>query len=297
MKSPLNSFCSRLFASGILIAVLSANAQDAPNAGKKTLSVETIKPVGAVADKIGKAGKANSLDQLVQSLDGQLTDRLNATHKFDLLASSDLKDILKVQDRADSGNFDANDKAAEQFKLAKSQFVLITTLDDFRDYSETIQFEGIGQSGTMRVFQLSAIGKIYDTKTGKLLNSASFEISNTNKTINDSDTTRNGDLSDELVAAISRDMAGKIARHVVGVLCPPTVVDVTGTQVTIDWGSGMPIAKDDEWEVCVQKMKKGIPVMVTVGKVKITRVDEMSATGEIVGENNGIAEDCVMRKP
>lgn len=296
MKSPFQFSSSKLFILGLLVAC-SMHAQDAANADKKTISVETIKPAGAVAEKIAKAGKANSLDQLVQSLDAQLTDRLNATHKFDVSASSDLKDIIKVQDRANSGNFDANDKAAEQFKLAKSEFILITTLDDFRDYRETVTFEGIGQSGTLRIFELSAIGKIYNTKTGKLLNSEPFSISVTNKTINDSLTTKDGDLSDALVATISRETAAKIASHIVGVICPPTVVDVTGSQVTIDWGNGLPISIGEQWEVCVQKMKKGIPVMVPMGKVKITRVDDKSSTGEIQGENLGIAEDCVLRKP
>ena len=280
-----------------LLAAAGLRAQDTPDANRKTISVETIKPAAAVADKISKAGKAGSLDQLVQSLDAQLTDRLNATHKFDVLASSDLKDILKVQARADSGNYDASDKSAEPFKLAKSEFVLITSLDDFRDYKQTVTFQGIGQSGTLRIFNLSAVGKIYNTKTGSLLSSEPFSISATNKAITDAGSTADGDLSDALVVDIARETASKISSQIVGIICPPTVVDVTGNQVTIDWGVGLPIAKGEDWEVCVKKLKHGIPVMVPVGKVKITRVDDKSTTGEIIGDNLGIAEDCVLRQP
>ena len=52
-------------------------------------------------------------------MNGQLIDRINATRKFQVVARSDLDDILKEQDFASSGNVDLNDKsAAQQFKIA-----------------------------------------------------------------------------------------------------------------------------------------------------------------------------------
>jgi Curli production assembly/transport component CsgG len=267
-----------------------ASAQD-----KATIRVSTIKPTPSLEASLN-ADQKLELGRIVESLDSQLTDRIAATHKFDIVGGSDLTNIIGNQDLENSGNFDSK-TAAKVGALNGAKYVLVTTVDNYQDNIKTQLFEGTDRSGTRREFIFSAVGKIYDSTTGKMLDSANFSIAHTNIEVNLNSVVKNGNLSDEMMTDVSRDMAGKIANRVAAVVFPPTVIDVTGIQVTIDWGSGMPISDGDEWEVCVQKLKKGIPVLVSVGKVKIVRVDEASSTGEIIGENLGIAEDCVLRKP
>ena len=151
------------------------------------------------------------MDRVVQSLDGQLIDRINATRKFQVVGRSDLKEALKEQECfADSGNVDTNDKAAaQQFKLAGAKYILVTTVDDFQDYIETATFQGTDRSATKRVIRFSCVGKIYETTTVKLLESANFQISNKDISENRTYSTRDGLLSDELLVAIARSMAEK----------------------------------------------------------------------------------------
>lgn len=81
------------------------------------------------------------MDRVLQSMNGQLIDRINATRKFQVVARSDLDDIMKEQDFANSGNVDPDDKSASQrFKLSGMKYLLVTTADDFQDYNETATF-------------------------------------------------------------------------------------------------------------------------------------------------------------
>ena len=129
------------------------------------------------------------------------------------------------------------------------------------------------------------------------MESANFQTS-TNKDITDFATaTVEGNRTDSLLVAIARDMAGKIANRVVDVISPATVTDVTGKQVTLDWGDGMFLAKGDKFEVFKLKQKANAdPVEISMGFVEIKRVNPKSSSAEIVGENLGIDEGCILRR-
>ncbi|MEI9962923.1 MAG: hypothetical protein WDM76_17950 [Limisphaerales bacterium] len=104
-----------LLAAALLPAL--ASAQD----GKATLAISSIKPTPALAASVSKittvtstqadangGGKSEAvvldnkqeLNRIIESLDSQLIDRINATRKFDIVGRSDLNDILKEQDSA-----------------------------------------------------------------------------------------------------------------------------------------------------------------------------------------------------
>ena len=88
----------------------------------ETLGVGAVKPTDAIVQKSTTAAKRNSLDRAVQSLDGQLIDCINATRKFQVVGRSDLKELLKEQEFAASGNVDTADKnAAQQFKMTAAK--------------------------------------------------------------------------------------------------------------------------------------------------------------------------------
>ena len=277
--------------------VLGPTCMNAQN-GTPTLGVAAIKPTPALAAAVEKKGKSNQMARTVESLDGQLIDRFNTTRKFEIRAGSDLKEILKEQILADSGTVDANDKSvAKSFKIAGVKYLLVTTLDHFEDITVREELKIQKEVIQVRKIELSAIGKIYDSTTGKLLESANFQTS-TNKDITDFATaTVEGNRTDSLLVAIARDMAAKIANRVVEVVSPAKVTDVTGKQVTIDWGDGMFLAKGDKFEVFKLKQKANAdPVEISIGFVEIKRVNAKSSSSEIIGENLGIEEGCILRR-
>ena len=192
---------------------------------KSTLAVSSIKPTPSLAASV-KPDKKLEMDRIIESLDSQLIDRINATRKFDVVGRSDLSDIIKEQDLGASGNVDAK-TAAKAGKLTGAKYLLVTTVDDFQDYVEKATFEGTGRSATKRVFRFSVVGKIYDSSTGKLLESANFQTGNDAfKQIQEERnySVKDGELSDEMMVAVSRDMAQKIANHVADVIFPAKVL-------------------------------------------------------------------------
>lgn len=270
----------------------------------ETLGVGPVKVSPAVVRSAEKAGKEIEMDRVVQSLDGQLIDRVNATRKFQVVGRSDLKEILKEQSFANSGNVDINDKSSvQQFKLAGAKYIIVTTVDDFQDYIETATFQGTGRSAIKRVIRFSCIGKIYDTTTGKLLESANFQISNKDISEDRVYATRDGLLSDELLVVIARSMAEKIANRVSDVIFPPRVLIRRDKQITINRGDGTDIAAGQIWDVFAVGEELIDPDTkenlgseeIPAGRVKIISVLPKTSTAEIL-EDYGIDKMAILRK-
>ncbi|HHT9114431.1 MAG TPA: CsgG/HfaB family protein [Candidatus Wunengus sp. YC65] len=270
----------------------------------ETLGVGSVKLTPAVVQSAARIGKKVEMDRVVQSLDGQLIDRINATRKFQVVGRSDLKEVLKEQSFTDSGNVDTNDKAAaQQFKLAGAKYILVTTVDDFQDYNEVATFQGTGRSATKRVVRLSCVGKIYDSTTGKLLESTNFQISNKDVSENKTYSVRDSNLNGNLLVAIAREMSGKIANRVTDVIFPPKVLSKRGKQITINRGDGTDIAVGQIWNVFTLGEELIDPDTkeslgreeILIGKVKIIGVLPKTSTAEII-EDLGIDKEAVLRK-
>jgi hypothetical protein len=275
----------------------------------ETLGIAAITPTDALRQSTDKAGKTLSLNRVLESLDSQMLDRFNATRKFQLVAASDLKEIIKKQELAQSGNFDSSDKSlAQQFKLAGTKYYLVTTIDDFQDYVERATFAGTGDTATKRVFRLSIIGKIYDSTTGALKESANFQTGNDEfKQIQQERnySVKDGELSDEMMVAVARNMAEKIANHVVDVLNPAKILVKRDTEVTINRGDGAGVAVGDTFNVYALGDEMIDPDTkaslgreeVKVGQVKITEVDPKFSKAQILSDTGGIAAGAILRKP
>ncbi len=286
---------------GVLLLAASAPAQE----GKATLAVSSIKPTPSLATSV-KPDKKVEMGRILESLDSQLIDRINATRKFDVVGRSDLADILKEQDLGASGNVDAK-TAAKAGKLTGAKYLLVTTVDDFQDYVEKATFEGTGRSATKRVFRLSVVGKVYDASTGKLLESANFQTGNDEfKRIQEerSYTVKDGELSDEMMVAVSRDMAQKIANRIADVIFPAKVLLKRDKEITINRGEGGGVAVGDIFNVYALGEELTDPDTkeslgheeVKVGKVKITQVNPKTSTAEIL-DDTGIDKGAILRKP
>ncbi len=316
-----NSFLKNLFiAAGIALLPALAGAQE-----KATIAISSIKPTPSVAASVKDGTQVDSvtgtasqvktdsvvldtkqeLNRIIESLDSQLIDRVNATRKFDVLSRSDLADVVKEQDLGASGNVDSK-TAAKAGQLAGAKYLLVATVDDFQDYYEKAVFEGTGRSATKRVFRFSIVGKIYDSSTGKLLESANFQTGNDEfKQIQQdrSYSVNNGLLSDEMMVAISRSMAEKIANHVVDVIYPAKVLIKRDNMVTINRGEGGGVAEGDLFNVFALGEEMIDPDTkeslgheeVKVGQVKISQVNPKTSMATIL-EDTGIDKGAVLRR-
>jgi curli biogenesis system outer membrane secretion channel CsgG len=296
MKNHISTFA---IAGALLLPVI------VPAQEKATLAVSSIKPTPSLVAAI-KPDKKLQLGRIVESLDSQLVDRINATRKFDVVGRSDLSDIIKEQDLGASGNVDAK-TAAKAGKLTGAKYLLVTTVDDFQDYVEKATFEGTGRSATKRVFRFSAVSKIYDSSTGKLLESANFQTGNDAfKQIQEERnySVKDGELSDEMMVAVSRNLAEKIANHVADVIFPAKVLLKRDKEITINRGEGGGVAVGDTFNVFALGEELIDPDTkeslgreeAKVGKVKITQVNPKTSTAEVL-EDTGIDKGAILRKP
>jgi hypothetical protein len=157
------------------------------------------------------------------------------------------------------------------------------------------------------VFRLSVVGKLYDASTGKLLESVNFQTGNDAfKQIQEerSYTVKDGELSDEMMVAVSRDMAQKIANRIADVIFPAKVLLKRDKEVTINRGEGGGVAVGDTFNVYAMGAELIDPDTkeslgreeAKVGRVKITQVNPKTSTAEIL-DDTGIDKGAILRKP
>jgi len=289
-----------VFLSAALLPLL-VSAQE----GKSTLAISSIKATPSLAASV-KPDKKLEMDRIIDALDSQLVDRINATRKFDVVGRSDLKDVVGEQDLGGSGNVDVK-TAAQAGKLTGAKYLLVATVDDFQDYVEKATFEGTGRTATKRVFRFSVVGKVYDSTTGKLLESANFQTgSDAFKQIQQERnySVKDGELSDEMMIAVSRSMAEKIANRVADVVFPAKVLVKRDNEITVNRGEGAGMAVGATFNVYALGQELIDPDTkeslgreeVKVGKVKITHVNPKTSQAEIL-EDTGIDKGAILRKP
>jgi len=283
---------NRLFLVFLGVAALATGLIAQPAPGLKKIGISDVKPTPAILESVKKAGRDNSLDRVVQALDSQLIDRLQNTRKFEVIARSDLSSLLKDADATGGG-----------FKVQGVDYLLVTSIDDFQDFEETATFAALGKTATRRVVRFSAVGKIYETQTGKLLESTNFQISNRDATEN-INSAKNGELSDALLLEITRTMADKIANRVADVVFPAKIISKIDKQVTLNRGDGTGIAIGQLWQVFALGEElidpdTGVSLgreELAVGKIRVTRVNPKTAIAEIL-EDAGIEKGAIVRPP
>ena len=181
-------------------------------------------------------------------------------------------------------------------------YLLVTSIDDFQDYSETRTFAAIGKTATWRIIRLAAVGKIYEASTGRLIESANLPLEIRDQEENPADDTKNGELSDRLLEDITSQMADKIANRVVDVIYPARVIAKMDKEVTINRGDGTDIAVGQVWNVYAQGKELIDPDTgaslgreeLRVGQVRIRRITPKFSIADVL-EDTGIDQGAILR--
>jgi len=268
---------------------------------KESLAVGTVQTTKALADDMARKGKTIEMQRVVEALDHHLISTLVQTRKFTILGRSDLKDLIKEQDLGDSGIVDPN-TAAEKGKVRGAKYRLTTTVDSFLDENALATFAS-GRKATRRRFQLSGQAVIYDAATSEAIESSNFQVEKSDVLDLPEGQVSDAKRTDELMPAVARDMAEKIARRTVEVLLPAKIIDKEDKLVTINRGDTFAIRVGEVWNVYgpaktikdesgeIIKVKGGM-----LGKVKITSVEPTYSQGELL-EDKGVVTGSVISKP
>jgi hypothetical protein len=268
-----------------------AFAQDGAAAGMKTLAVGKVKANESVIK--AAATKRGSLDRMLEALDGQIVSAVQQTRKFTLIARSDASSL--VEEAAATG---------KAFTFGDANYLLIITVDDFQDLVETAKFASLGKEMKKRQIRFSAVGKVYDVKTNKVIETANFQEQLADVAQGGPNIQGDGDSSDSLLVGLTRMISEKIAQRVVDVVYPARIVGKTGKIITINRGDGTGIAKDQTWEAFALGDELKDPDTgaslgreeVSVGKVRITRVNPTLSQAAIFGEDLGVDRGAILRR-
>lgn len=274
-------------------------------AGKASLAVSSATAVPSLEAAMRQEGKTASLNRLLDTLNNQLIDRLNATHKFDIVARSDLTALFQEQKLARSGNVDTNDvEAARAGMLKGAQYAVVTTLDDFEDTIARMKFPLLQQIGIKRKLRVSAVAKVYNTTTGELAESANIRVAKQTDRAEATGEQSDADPTDALLAAAARDVAQQIAEHVLNVAFPARVLVKHGEEIILNRGQGTGIAVGQVWDA----FALGEPMIdpdtkeslgraeIPAGKVRIIWVNPKTATAQIL-KDKGIRVGGILRRP
>jgi curli biogenesis system outer membrane secretion channel CsgG len=299
-----NKLCDRLILQAVWIMVaffgLAASQTEAQTPAapeKKRLCVGPITANKSVAEKAAKNGQDGNLRQIIEGLDTTLVDQINASRKFELVArKSALKPLLDEQDFGASGNIDPA-TAAKAFKLAGAQYLVFSTITDFAMGHESVEFKGIGTAASREAVRVGCSIQVYDTTTGKLIESARFRgqeasVSREGNAIADGAT----------LTKISDKLAADILNHIVDAIYPAKVVSKLGTQITINRGEGTGLTVGEVWSVFALGQEITDPDTgeklgqneAEVGKIKIVRVTPKLSYAETV-EDNGVVVGNIVR--
>ncbi|PTX98517.1 hypothetical protein [Opitutus sp. ER46] len=276
----------RILTASLLALVVTATV----SAQLKKLAISDVKAGSGLVQAAARNNTGLGLERIVQGFDSQLIDRMHNTRKFQIIARSDLKQL------------DKDDAAGQQgFKVPSADYVLVTTLDDFQDYQESMTLPSTGEKLTKRIIRVTAVAKIYDAAKGTLLETANVTLA-----IPDAgaqfNSQRNGDLSDALLQKVVTAIADATANRVTDVIFPAKIITRTDKQVTINRGDGTAIAVGQVWEVFALGKELRDPdtgevlerERLNVGKIRITRVNPKTSLAEVI-EDNGVTDGAIVQ--
>ena len=279
---------------------------------KMTIAISSVKVTPSLAKEIASRNQSNDLGRVRESLDGQLNAAFSNSGKFDVIARSDLGDLKEEQDLSRSGVVDENDpNRARSGAVAGAKFIVVTSIDNFQSVVQSSNFEGVGTAATRQQVTLSAVVKIYDSSTGKVLHTASMTSEGASAVNNPAyvNSQRGGSLTDSAVADRAKDLSSKVVAQVTDWLLPARIISVSKTnagEVTINRGEGSGIKVGEVWEVFGTGEDMVDPDTgeslgkseTRIGEIVIERITPKFSIGRVKDGAGDIGADksCVVRK-
>jgi hypothetical protein len=207
-----------------------------------------------------------------------------------------LKSIYNEQDFGVTGGVDPA-TAAQLYKLVGAQYIVITTVTDFAMGNETAKFDAIGVTANKEAVRISCNVQMYDTTTGKLIESGCFRGQDAN-IVREGSATAAGSV----ITKITDRLASDIITRVVNTIYPAKVAAKEGSQITINQGEGAGVVIGQVWNIYAlgteitdpDTGKKLGQNENEVGKIKINRITTQLSYGEVVADN-GIAIGSIAR--
>ena len=280
---------------------------DAPQ-GKLRIGLGAVKVLPALQQQLTNNDQALYVKRAAETIDGQLTDALQNTRKFEIVARADLAELIREQGLPAGAVIDASDpKAAAPGKIKGLQYLVLVTIDDFVDQTQSSYSQEMGIAGARRTWRLSAVVKIFNTTTGVLLESMEVpvQIDNTGSArIPAGSGVANQKAADDSVyVELINRLSLQIGQRITDTLYPAKVVAVVGDQVTVNRGAGTFINRGQVWDVFAQGAVLKDPDTgevlgreeTRIGQVVISEVLPKLSHATITGENRGITTGMVLR--
>jgi len=289
----MNSLFRLLLLLGWCAAASSAFAQ------RETIAVGAVKVTPAVSTKLSNAQKTLSAEQMSQSLMEQFNNSIQATRKFQVVVRSDLNDLITDDDKARALNPDKQ----KGFNLAETKYLTVLTVDDYDDQTQRLDQKLSNTTLIKRTIRLSLITKVYETASGKLLESTSKSISSTEAQQRFNEASTDAEITDALIRTVVKDAADWAATQIVDVIFPVKIITKNDKSVTVNRGEGSGMVVDQVWRVFAVGKELIDPDTkevlgkeeVEIGKVRVTDVLPKFSKASIL-EDRGIAEGALLRK-
>jgi len=291
----------------LLVCLLtSAASGQTPTPGQKLrIGIGATKVGKSLVEDMQRRGKTIEMGRVTEALDAQYTSAFTRTGKFDVIARSELTNVLEETQLP--GTIVDPATAAKKGKIKGLQYTVVISVDSFLDEATKLDMPALGIQSIKRRLQLSCVANIYDCSTGSVLESPNFqsELVDTTDVVKD-ESGNKGERLDDVMVKMARQTAELAAVRVADVLLPAKILRVgaDGKTVTINRGNGLGMRVGDVWEVygpteeildpdTGEKIKTKGPKL---GLVKITTADPKSSQGEVIS-GSGIQALSVLSRP
>ena len=296
------------FAAPFLACLLAGTAWDQSRGDLLRIGIGPTKVGKSLAADMQRRGKTIEMGRVTEALDGQYTSAFTKTHKFEVIARTDLQTILDEEQGLPAGSVVDPATAAQKGKIKGLQYMVVISVDGFLDERTELDAAAAGlKSIKGRRVQLSCVANIFDCSTGAALESPNFQSEVRDTTdVRNSESDNQGERLDELMVKIARQTAEKAALRVADVLFPAKVMLVDGTTLTINRGEDLGLKVDDVWDLYGPAKEVADPDTgkltkikgKKIGSVKITTVDAETSQGELVGAAGvEVPVGCVLTRP
>ena len=245
--------CAALLSVLALSSPINAQLPTTASTGNKArLAIRDIKPTASVTANAAKHAQTDALNQIVEACDSQLLNAIEQTRKFEIVARTDLKEILKEQDLETLGLGGSGDsQGARAFELLGAGYVLTVTIDNFQDVVTRAVLEGqLGSDvAERREIQIQAVVKIFDSSKGTLVRSSSQSFTKAQVSQVPTGQQREGRATNQVLGDVAKLLSSYAANDLTDFVFPPKVAAMTFGVLTFNRAKESGVSVGQWWEV------------------------------------------------